>query len=139
MNDEPVLIGQDFDESSTVFELRLWDHLNRIDPAQFGLIDVPTLNPETYYVTSGDAICKTTQLCSDLWVLIGKIKKTAGKKPKKKYKQYLGALYSCAFRSRALIHKLTKARGSACFLETEWRSGVIIAIAKNPRPKPVKI
>ncbi|MCK9558749.1 MAG: hypothetical protein M0R50_12030, partial [Candidatus Cloacimonetes bacterium] len=97
--------------------------------------DVPTLNPEMYYVTSGDAICKTTQLQKDLWILVSKVKAAIGKKPTKKHQQYLKALYSCASKSQVLIDKLKKARGKSVFLETEWRDGKVIAVAKNPRPK----
>ena len=132
---EPVPIGGDYDKSCTVFEIKLYDHLNHIDPTEFGLVDVPSLNPEMYYVTSGDAICKTIQLQKDLWLLIAKVKQAAGKKPTKKLQKYLSALYSCASRSQVLINKLKIARGDAIFLETEWRDRRVIAVAKNPRPK----
>ena len=136
MHIEPVPIGGDYDKSCTVFEIKLYDHLNHIDPAMFGLDNVPSLNPEMYYVTSGDAICKTMQLQKDLWILVGKIQKLAGKKRTKKYKSYLKALYSCAVKSRMLINKLKVAKGSAIFLETEWRgTGTLVCVAKNPRPK----
>jgi hypothetical protein len=132
---EPVPIGSDYDKSCTVFEIKIYDHLNHIDPTEFGLADVPKLNPEMYYVTSGDAICKTIQLRKDLWILINNIKDLAGKKPAKKFQLYLKALYSCASKSTVLINKLRVAKGSAVFLETEWRDRRVIAVAKNPRPK----
>lgn len=132
---EPVPIGGDYDESCTVFEIKIYDHLDHIDPAEFGLSNVPTLNPEMYYVTSGDAICKTQQLQKDLWILVGQIQKLAGKKPPKELAAYLKVLYRCAARSQVLIDKLKVARGDAIFLETEWRDRRVIAVAKNPRPK----
>jgi len=137
MHIEPVPIGGDYDESCTVFEINVYDHLNHIDPAQFDLHDVPSLNPESYYVTSGDAICKTVQLHRDLWALVGTIQKTVNrtKKPTKKMLAYLKALYGCAVRSQVLINKLKIAKGDAIFLETEWRDRRVIAVAKNPRPK----
>jgi hypothetical protein len=132
---EPVPIGGTYDKSCTVFEIKIYDHLNRINPSEFGLSDVPKLDPEMYYVTSGDAICKTTQLQKDLWLLVGKIRKLAKEKPRKGLAQYLNALYRCASLSQVLIDKLKVAKGNAVFLETEWRDGRVIAVAKNPRPK----
>jgi hypothetical protein len=132
---EPVPIGGNYDESCTVFEIKIYDHLDRIDPAGFGLSNVPTLDPEMYYVTSGDAICKTQQLQKDLWILVGQIQKLAGKKPPKELGAYLKVLYRCAARSQVLIDKLKVARGDAIFLETEWRDRRVICVAKNPRPK----
>ncbi|MFA5767152.1 MAG: hypothetical protein WC919_04470 [Candidatus Paceibacterota bacterium] len=132
---EPVPIGGDYGESCTVFEIKIYDHLNHIDPSEFDLTDVPSLDPEIYYVTSGDAICKTMQLHKDLWILVGKIQKMVNKKPNKKLSTYLKALYSCAVKSKVLIDKLKVARGEAVFLETEWRDRRVIAVAKNPRPK----
>ena len=132
---EPVPIGGDYDTSCTVFEIKIYDHLNHISPTEFGLTDIPSLDPEMYYVTSGDAIRKTMQLQKDLWILVGKVQKIAGKKPAKKLALYLKALYSCAVRSKILIDKLKVARGEAIFLETEWRDRRVIAVAKNPRPK----
>jgi hypothetical protein len=128
---ESVPIGSDHDKSCTVFEIKIYDHLNHIDPSEFGLSDVPSLNPEKYYVTSGDAICKTTQLRKDLWVLIANIKSLKSET----YDKYLSALYSCASKSSILIDKLKIAKGNAVFLETEWRDGRVICVAKNPRPK----
>jgi hypothetical protein len=135
MHIEPVPVGGDYDKSCTVFEIKLYDHLNHINPAEFGLSDVPMLDPEMYYVTSGDAICKTIQLQKDLWALVSKVRILASKKPTKKMASYLKALYSCASKSKVLIDKLKEARGSAVFLETEWRDRKVIAVAKNPRPK----
>lgn len=132
---EPVPIGGTYDKSCTVFEIKVYDHLNHIDPSEFGLTDVPKLDPEMYYVTSGDAICKTTQLQKDLWLLVGKIQKLAGKNPTKQLASYLKALYSCAVKSKVLIDKLKIAKGEAIFLETEWRDRRVICVAKNPRPK----
>jgi len=132
---EPVPIGGTYDKSCTVFEIKLYDHLNHINPTDFGLSDIPSLNPEMYYVTSGDAICKTIQLQKDLWILIGKIRQIANKKSTKKLSAYLKALYSCASKSQVLINKLKIAKGDAVFLETEWRDRCVICVAKNPRPK----
>ena len=132
---EPVPIGGNYDKSCTVFEIKIYDHLNHISPDEFGLSNVPSLDPEMYYITSGDAICKTMQLQKDLWLLVGKVQKLSSKKPTKKLALYLKALYSCAVRSKVLIDKLKVARGSAIFLETEWRDRRVIAVAKNPRPK----
>ena len=132
---EPVPIGGDYDKSCTVFEIKIYDHLNHIEPSKFGLTDAPSLNPEMYYVTSGDAICKTVQLRKDLWLLINRVKDAAGKKPNKKWQKYLTALYSCASKSTVLINKLKAAKGDAIFLETEWRDRRVICVAKNPRPK----
>jgi hypothetical protein len=132
---EPVPIGGDYDESCTVFEIKIYDHLDHIDPAEFELSNVPTLDPKMYYVTSGDAICKTQQLQKDLWILVGQVQKIAGKKPPKKLAAYLKVLYRCAARSQVLIDKLKVARRDAIFLETEWRDRRVICVAKNPRPK----
>ena len=74
-----VLIGEPADSPHAVFELRIWDHLNKIDPTEFGVSDVPSLNPANYYVTSGDAISKTKQLVKDLKELLAKLKSKSPK------------------------------------------------------------
>lgn len=136
---EPVPIGSNYSKTCTVFEIRIYDHLPHIDPTEFGLTNVPKIDPEMYYVTSGDAICKTLQLQKDLWELVKKVNTLIKKESSEKLVAYQKVLCSCASRSKIFIDKLKVAKGDAVFLETEWRGGngkgVLVAICKNPRPK----
>ena len=129
------LVGEPFDENNrpSIFELRIQDHLNDIDPINFHIRkEVPSLDPKSYYITSGDALAKTMQLEHDLWSLAGKLRAMY----KNKYKKYVGAVWKCAGKCRALNNLLSAVKGDACFLETEWSSdGELLCIPKNPRRK----
>ena len=145
MDSEYVLIGQPTTNPHAVYELRLPDHLTDITPKLFQLKDVPTLNPATYFVTSGDAVCKATQLEKDLLKLAGQLSKfkplttnmsqAQKAKQRRNLKKYRSAIWSCAIRARSLVKKLKVARGIHCFLELEWRLHVMTLTPKDPRPR----
>lgn len=65
------LIGEPFIERPQIFELRLSDHIVDINPDSFGMDlssapGIPSLDPHSYYITSGDAVAKTIKLKQDL-------------------------------------------------------------------------
>lgn len=145
MDSEYVLIGQPTTNPHAVYELRLPDHLTDISPKLFQLKDVPTINPALYFVTSGDAVCKATQLEKDLLKLFKQLSKFKPQtikmnnsqkvKQRRNLKKYRLAIWSCAMRARSLIKKLKVARGTHCFLELEWRLHVMTLTPKDPRPR----
>ena len=135
---EFALVGDPIDEIKrpAVFEFRLEDHLNSIDPESFKLKpDVPSLKPSDYFITSGDAVLKAEKLEKDLWSLAHRLRNNRPKRVTKKYMAYEKAVWSCARNSREMVKKLKEARGDACFLETEWRDRALLVIPKNPRTK----
>lgn len=145
MADYP-LIGEDAPVSVVAYELRISDHLCDIQPASFGITDVPTLDPAGYFITSGDAVAKATKLEDDLWILAGQLRAQRPKKPSKKYVAYERAVWQCAGKARVMLNKLIKARGAHCFLETEWKDSsrgiaeggngrALIVVGKDPRSK----
>lgn len=74
------------------------------------------IDPNTYFITSGEAVAKAERLEKDIWLMAGK--------------------------ARQLKNLLKKARGPAVYLETErgLEDQAIILKRKNPRnPKPEKV
>ena len=70
------------------------------------------IDPNTYFITSGEAIAKAEKLEKDIWLMAGK--------------------------ARQLKNMLKKARGPAVYLETEWNDGRLLLKRKNPRNPKVK-
>ena len=135
--DEFHLIGEPIDENDRppVFEFRINDHLPDIDPVTFGLQPdkVQSVDPSSYFITSGDAVSKAKKLESDLWSLAHTLKNNRPKRVTKKYLKYEKVVWSCAVKARTVVRRLVEARGDSCFLETEWRDRALLVIPKNPR------
>ena len=104
MMSDYVLIGEQATSPHAVFELRIWDHLPKIDPKQFGLTNVPSLNPADYYITSGDAISKAVQLVKDLTELLNTLRCKA--KPKRFGLRCICGK-KCSSKSGATLHRLS--------------------------------
>jgi len=143
------LIGDPIDKDNrpAVFELRLCDCLPCIAPETFGLpADTQTIDPQSYFITSGDALAKAIKLERDMWKLAtqlrsryARLKTIKGKKTwvfESKHKKFVQTVWKCAGQCRAMANKLCEAKGVNCFLETEWREQHLIVIPKNPRIKP---
>lgn len=151
------LIGDAFDEDSRpqVFQLVVEDHVKFVNPKTYGIKE-EFIDPHDYFITSGDAIQKAKILERDLWGLASRLrqrvvelimkeknisaakareryKKGHGPQRPKKLKDYEKAVWAAAGQARRLINNLKKARGDACFLETEWDDHRLLCIPKNPR------
>lgn len=75
---------------------------------EFDLDDfVKPIEPKKYFVTTGDAVCKTKRLISDIENLLSDSKK--------------------------MLEILEKIRGSNVYLETRWENGKLLLLIKNPR------
>ena len=70
------------------------------------------IDPNTYFITSGEAIAKAEKLEKDIWTMAGK--------------------------ARQLKNLLKQARGPAVYLETEWNDGRLLLKRKNPRNPKTK-
>jgi hypothetical protein len=72
---------------------------------------IAPIDPNTYFITSGEAVAKAERLEKDIWLMAGK--------------------------ARQLKNLLKKARGPAVYLETErgLEDQIIILKRKNPRNK----
>ncbi len=132
MTDYPLVGEQASQGQPAVFELRLFDHLHAVRPDEFKLpLDTPSLDPRTYFVTSGDAVAKACQLELDTQKLVWRV--AAKSKKSKALTRYLRRLQQLLKDVKGLRQNLVDARGDSCFLETEWRSGALVVIPKNPR------
>lgn len=127
-------VGEPAGEKQTVFELVLSDHIEYIDPSEYGLKKEKGIDPNYYFITSGDAVEKAKVLERDMWKYAGELSKRAKEKPKdKKLQAYRAAIYKQAGRARALLNVLIKTKGDNCFLETEWENHRLKCAQKNPR------
>jgi hypothetical protein len=70
---------------------------------------LPSIDPKEYYITSGEATKKVEKLIADS--------------------------YSLAVRARTMQKKLTTAKGSAKYLETQRENGRLLVKCKSPRKK----
>jgi len=150
-------IGESFDNDNrpSVFQLVVEDHIQFVNPKTYGIKE-EFITPTEYFVTSGDAIQKSKVLEHDLWKLAAHLRqqvierliqenKCSLKKAREQYKKgkgpirpkrlrdYEKAVWAAAGQARRLINLLEKARGEACFLETEWDDHCLTVIPKNPR------
>lgn len=139
MMSDYALVGDEINEADrpTVFELRIYDHIPLLEPADFGIPeDAPRLDPLEYFITSGDAISKTKYLCKMAWQKYRDVKEYLKTKPKGQRKAYEKLAKEITGKCQSLMYKLINCRGESHFLETEWRGdAVIVVIAKNPRPR----
>lgn len=117
-----------------VFELVLSEILPYIDPRDYDLTE-KGINPQDYYITSGDAIEKAKILRRDLIRHLEEIKNRlyeSGIKPTG-ISDYESAITYCVKQSEVLIEQLQIAKAGNCFLETEWDNHHLLCIPKNPR------
>jgi len=119
-------------EPPVVFELVLDDHVPFVNPSDFGLT-CEFVKPNDYFVTSGDAVAKTKALERDLWALAAVLRRQLNSRSPASFKRYEKAVWGAAGKARALLNRLIKARGSACFLETDYDDHRLLCIPKNPR------
>ena len=132
--DENCLIGSKIPEPRpTVFELRIYDHVQKLDPAKYGISGLPVFDPGQYFITSGDAIAKTRYMSKIAWAYAGQVKSIVGKSPKKKKAEFLKMAWATAGEVTRLLNHLIAARGDAIFLETDFREHHLLVVAKNPR------
>jgi len=144
------------DPPPPVFELVIYDHIDFVHQKNYNLPDHVGIDPRDYFVTSGDAVEKAKYLDKALWrhagalrselfnLMIGEHKcdmvtaqklVRSGKRPKHpaNFADYEAACWRAAGKSRKMVAALMLAKGSNCFLETEWDSHKLLCIPKNPR------
>lgn len=142
------------DEHPTVFELVMEQHVQFVDPVKYGL-HIESVDPNDYFVTSGDAIQKTIYMSYQIKNLADKINQACIEREWNKIdrldtsntihpirlnesnmsqlQEYRRDLMVNYAKSLRLIELLTEAKGSYVFLETEWNNHRLLCIPKNPR------
>jgi hypothetical protein len=118
-----------------IFELRIDEHVPFVDPRTYGINDFQGINPRDYFITSGDAVCKASQLERELWEAAGAARRLYGQAKNKRHQQFQKDLWIAAGKCRTLVNRLKNVRGDAIFLETEYRDHKLYCIPKNPRAK----
>lgn len=139
-----------------VFELTISDIVDNVKPKSFGISSETGIDPNMYFVTSGDAVEKAKVLQKDMWQYAGQVRKKCltiiaaenncsvakaqalyrkGKRPKKpkKFGEFEAAVWKAAGQCRKLVNFLIQVKGDDCFLETEWEDHKLLCIPKNPR------
>lgn len=156
MDDSYPRIGDEVqDPQPPVFELVIEDHVPWVNPADYGL-DHEGINPNDYFITSGDAVEKARVLDRDLWQLAGSLRKElfgliaqehgcdsikaqelfrSGVRPsgKARFHEFEQEVWRAAGSCRKLVNALRAAKGENTFLETEWQDHRLLCIPKNPR------
>ena len=123
MSSNYFVLGEPYDKAAKnrVFLLDIYKHVDFIRAADFG--ETEELDPRQYFVTSGDAVQKSLYMLKQFDAL-------SNKKLSKKYKT---AIKNNIKKINRLIELLIEARGSDCFLETEWENHLLKCVPKNPR------
>ena len=97
--------------------------------------NMPAINPEEYFITSGDAVQKTKYLCKVLWRYAGQVRrKLKSMRPTAGDLEFERSCWRQAGAAVKMLHALIKIRGEHIFLETEWNSDrTLRVICKDPR------
>lgn len=134
MDDNHVKISSliDSDTTADVYWLIIDDFITTVNPSDYSLgKDIPSINPNEFFITSGDAVEKTKALLREYDDVI----LTLANKNEESHSEYLSDLYIQRSNVDALLALLIKARGTNIFLETEWNQHKLLCIPKNPRAK----
>ncbi len=128
-------VGQPHENiNNDVVELVLSDYVTKLTPPDG--VDLKCLDPNAYFITSGDAIQKSKQLKKDLYAYAGKVRNIVSS-TEIDLSEFEKACWTNASSCVKMINDLIKARGDAIFLETEWvGKSVLVCRPKNPRVKP---
>lgn len=110
------------------FELNIAEQIDHVDPKKFGITSLPGIKPTDFFITSGDAVRKTEYMLKKL-----KERAAIAKSEHSSNKPFLAATQKAVKQCQSFLKYLLKIRGSAIFLEVEWRDSKVVAIAKNPR------
>lgn len=128
----PHKIGEPFTEPPVVFELNVNDHIKFVDPNNFGLSNVKTIDPVKYFITSGDAVEKTKVLYKHYVALYNELQELSKSDPT--VVDYTKAIGVAVEQCSTMLQHLITAKGDHCFFETEWMSNRTLHVkAKDPR------
>lgn len=115
------------------------DHVPYVKPADYGYPDLKAVDPQWFFVTSGDAVVKAGVLEQRLWEAAGlarkQLAKTAAKN--KQAKKLLTDLWSAAGKARVFVNYLKSIRGTHIFLETDHIDRKLYVTPKDPRAREV--
>lgn len=128
-------LSKEIKDMETGFHVSIGDHITTIRPQDYGISDMPVMDPSAYFVTSGDAVCKATVLDKDMWQAAGRAQRLYGKSKRKKHQEFVKKVWEMAGSCRKFVNFLKGLRGDAIFLETEHRDHKLYVIPKNPRKK----
>ena len=119
-----------------VYELVISNFLQKLTPPHG--FDLPIIDPDSYFITSGDAIQKLIYICDILWKYAGDARRQLKTLPHtQEAKEFEKLCWQQAGSATKLMNLLIKLRNGAVFLETEWATGHrLLLIPKNPRPRP---
>lgn len=115
------------------YELDVYDFLQVLDPPKG--FDLSRIDPNDYFVTSGDAIQKTQYLTKVLWENAGNARRQLNdiEEPNGEQIEFESDCWKQAGAVRRLMNALLEAKDKNVFLETEWKEHRLIVIPKNPR------
>jgi hypothetical protein len=128
-------VSADVELGLDAYELDIHDFLKPIKPPPG--FDLEPLDPKQYFITSGDAIQKTTYLNKIIWNYAGHARKRLHQlpNPTKKDIEFEKFCWEQAGAVKKLLNVLIRIKGGNVFFETEWVDGTIHCVLKNPRPK----
>jgi len=114
------------------YNLKISLFIDILDPPK--TFNMPKLDPNRYYITSGDAIRKTSQLIKDIYKYAGEArKKLKSLEQTPEEVEFEKKSWEAAGKAQKLMKELEKTRGKNIFLETDRSQGSLIVVAKNPR------
>ena len=133
------IIGSEIDGTSHAFQLIVSNYLNILKPPR-GLMGndghaLPSFDPDGHFITSGDAVQKTEQLCRDLIEYRQLVEHGIERleDSKQSFIDFHAACSAALDNAKRMKSDLIKARGTAIFMECEWIERILLVVPKNPR------
>jgi hypothetical protein len=108
-----------------------FDAYNWVDKYECEIFDIK-IDPKQYFVTSGEAVIKSSVLEEDLWSTYKKLY-IYSKDFNQIIHRHLNSCWKSACQATNLTINLIEARGTHMFLETDWYEGLVLCYPKNPR------
>ena len=130
MSDDVIKLGDIVNGPLEIFELVIDEHIDKIIPADFGF-KYDSIDPNYYFITSGDAVQKTLAIRRDIINLQNVLDKDIS--PDGRIVEFREKIDKIIGQVDAFIVKIKTARGNKLFLETEWEAHQLYCIPKNPR------
>lgn len=136
MPEIPVLGKENVVSPVDSFILDITHYLDVIRPRDY-FIFREDFDPNTYFITSGDAINKTIMLIADLELFKSHIQECINvhltyTTPEI---EFISTIDTAIKNANKLLDDLYTAKGENCFLETEWENHRLYVVPKNPRAR----
>lgn len=108
--------------------LDLNDHITPINYRKYNIPSSLYIDPQKYFITSGEAVAKSQKLLSDYKKLLQDLTTNDNISS-----EYIKAIKNRCREISELVEWLKNLKGDYVFLECDWRDRKLYCIPKNPK------